>query len=314
MSTELPRRDQHIVSRGYQKNFASEHRVSVIDARTGQVVDLVRAIKSNFAQRDFVSIVNDDGTVDDRYEKEFSSHERSALTIIRDITPTGPVSSMQHEALLTVTCLHLVRSPAFGQRHQSVVAGWLRNGAPEIAERTAKSPLTQMLFERELGRPAAPGEVEDRVTRAARDMAAGPSFTFDGMLRGLLGLTALLSKHSIQLVSAPTSLNGFLLADHPVVHGLRSQSRYGFRDGVAVGDADFVVLPISRRLAAFYTHRALPHLAIKTKRTLDTINAIFARNADREVACHPDDALYAQRLLRNLDRYPATALIEGCLK
>lgn len=315
MSTESLRREQHIVSRGYQKNFATiEHRVSVIDARTGRPVDLGRPIKSNFVRRDFVTIVNEDGALDDRYEKEFSRLEQKALTIVRGITPAKAITSAQREALLTVTALHLTRSPAFEQRHQAVVLGWLRSGVSEIAERTARDPVAQLLFERENGRSADPGEIARRAALSAAEMAARPGITFDAMLRGVVGLTAMLSRHSIQLVSAPEPLNGFLLADHPVAHGLADQEPYGFRGGLAVGDADFVALPIGRRLAAFYTHRPLSNMVVKTKRTLDTINAIFAKNAEHEIACHPDDALYAQRLLRSLDRFPLSALWSGRLR
>ena len=51
-STEM----QHLVSRGYQQNFANaEKRVAVIDARSGRLVASDRPIKSNFAAPGFIT-------------------------------------------------------------------------------------------------------------------------------------------------------------------------------------------------------------------------------------------------------------------
>ena len=74
----------------------------------------------------------------------------------------------------------------------------------------------------------------------------------------------------------------------------------------AVGDADLIIVPVSRRLAALYSGQFLPTVRIRTKASLRWINSLLIRSALNEVACHPDDALEASRLIKNLDRYPPT--------
>jgi hypothetical protein len=52
----------HLVSKGYQRNFAGdEHRVAVLDSRSGQLVNNGRPIKSNFTAPGYNSHVSVDG-------------------------------------------------------------------------------------------------------------------------------------------------------------------------------------------------------------------------------------------------------------
>jgi len=109
---------------------------------------------------------------------------------------------------------------------------------------------------------------------------------------------------------------GFVLADQPVVHARPDEGRYGFASQLAVGDADLIMVPIKRRLLAFYTARPLVnrHFTLKTERGLRIINAALGRNAVKEVACHPDDARDVSNVIRHIDQYPASALTDGSMK
>src|SRR3954454_17346380 len=97
---------------------------------------------------------------------------------------------------------------------------------------------------------------------------------------------------------------GFILADEPVLHARPKEERYGFTSGLAVGDADLIMVPIHRRLLAFYTARYQDHLTLRTERGLHVINATLCINAVSKVACPPDDARAMSRMIRNRDRYP----------
>jgi hypothetical protein len=161
-------------------------------------------------------------------------------------------------------------------------------------------------FTRDKGRPPNPGELEAVIAAAASDFAASPDLLASGIRRVAGGLQQLLGKWTIQLVGSSVDLPGFVLADHPVLHGRRSEGRFGFRDAGAIGDADLVVVPISRRLVAFYSARNLTDVRIRTKKGVRWVNSLLLRGAQSEVACHPDDAQETSRLIRDADRYPPT--------
>jgi hypothetical protein len=109
---------------------------------------------------------------------------------------------------------------------------------------------------------------------------------------------------------------GFVLADQPVVHARPDEGRYGFASQLAVGDADLIMVPIKRRLLAFYTVQPLANrdFTLKTKRGVRIINAALCRNAVMEVACHPDDVSDTSHVIRYRDQYPASWLTDGTLK
>ena len=109
---------------------------------------------------------------------------------------------------------------------------------------------------------------------------------------------------------------GFVLADQPVVHARPDEGRYGFASQLAIGDANLIMVPIKRRLLAFYTVQPLANrdFTLETKRGLRIINAALCRNAVKEVACHSEDARDASYLIREIDRYPASALTDGRLE
>lgn len=125
-----------------------------------------------------------------------------------------------------------------------------------------------------------------------------------------------LSKLYVQVITASDRLRtsdqspiGFALGDIPVVHADTKTGRYGFRDGLAVMDANFIAGPLTRTTAAVLTVRPERPADLVVKKKLQTLNAVFIRAAMGEVACHPDDALELRRMFRNLHRLPPGPLI-----
>jgi hypothetical protein len=85
---------------------------------------------------------------------------------------------------------------------------------------------------------------------------------------------------------------GFAFGDVPVVHAKLETRQFGFRDRLAVGDADLVMTPLTRRSAVFFTsqRRTAGHLRrVKTYAILRAINTLTIDAALAAVACHPDD-------------------------
>lgn len=92
------------------------------------------------------------------------------------------------------------------------------------------------------------------------------------------------------------------------MHAALDNGRYGFRDQLALGDASFIIGPLTRTTAACFSARPLRPELIKTRKKVDAINAIFLRAASSEVACHPDDARAVRQAHSRLDRLPPAIL------
>jgi hypothetical protein len=166
------------------------------------------------------------------------------------------------------------------------------------------------------GRQPEPGELTSLVDALARKFQASPDLRANGMRDVTADIPRLLARYRVQLVEAPSWMPGFVLADQPVLHARPDEGRYGFASQLAIGDADLIVVPIERRLVAFYTSHLLAnrHFTLETKRGLQIINAALCRNAVKEVACHPEDARDASYVIRNIDQYAVSALGDGTLK
>lgn len=298
MSDNL-RRNQHLVSKGYQRNFAQGQSIAVLDARTGEVVSPRRSISINWRVSDFLSVISPDGVVDDSLEREFARSEQVFLNVIRHIEVHRPLSEAQKSALDALTATHAIRSLSFSIAHESAVSS-VEQGALGLAQ----DVRAREFFLRDKGRPPKRGELDALVAAVARDFAESPDLLASGIRRVSRGLQELLGNYSIQLVASSEDLPGFILADHPVLHGRMSEGRFGFRDAGAFGDADVLAVPIGRRLVAFYSAKSLPDVLIRTKKGVRWVNSLLLRGAQSEVACHPEDALETSRLIRGASRYP----------
>lgn len=147
---------QHLVSKGYQANFAQAGYVSVLDARTGNLLDRLRSVKSNWRVRDFTTERGPDGSPDDALERTFDSMERVVLNQIRDITPKT-ITNSQRRALDLVAAIHLVRSRSFVSRHGEMLANWL----PEIVNELASDPLISNVYQSQTGLDPAAGGLQN---------------------------------------------------------------------------------------------------------------------------------------------------------
>jgi len=297
VGADADRAREHLVSRGYQANFAQDGRVSVLDSRTGELLDSLRPITSNWWARDFTTERGPDGSLDDSLDREFRNSERVALNQIRDIRPPVATKS-QRRALDRIAAIHLVRSHSFVSRHGEVVENWL----PRAVNEVASDPRLGAIYQDLIGRNPVAGELHSLVRAYVRSAQERGDFASPGAMRRMAARIAeVLRRYHVQLVSAYAGqVPGFILPDCPVAHARPGDGRYGFAGGLAVGAADLIIVPVERRLVVFYTAHPLAHVALRTKRAIRTINAVLCRNARAEVACHPDDAAETARLIRNI--------------
>lgn len=275
--------------------------MTVLNAHTGQIVWRRRSIGANWRVKDFVSVLGPDGDVDDSLEKEFGQREQAFLNVIREIQLHKPVTAPQKAALDDLAAIHLVRNLSFAAAHDGVVHATM----DRVWSRLARDEQTVARFTRQWGRPPEPGELDSIIGALGGGIATSPDLFASGARRVSAAIQQLLGKWTVQLVGCVEDLPGFLLPDNPVLHGKRSEGRFGFRNAGAIGDADMIVVPIRRRLVAFYSAKHLGDKELVTKKGVRWVNSLLLQSAQSEVACHPADAQETSRLIRNRDRYPA---------
>lgn len=299
---ELPH--DHFVSRGYQQNFATaDKRLTVIDAKSGGVIDAARPIKSNFREQGFTTFV-EAGVPNDLLEKAFMTVERRVLNEVRRIDPSrrGP---QQKADVANLFAVHLVRSPSFKTFHRHIGDQFRATDVPALVDNEEYTKR----FEASEGRLPAAGELEEMALKVYDGMAADPMSLARTMARQHDAIAHRLNGFHLQMVAiADHTLPGFIVGDTPVVHASLGDARYGFRDYLAINDANFIIGPLTRTTAACFSARPLEPVRIRTRKKVDAINAIFLRAASDEVACHPDDARAVRQAHSNLDRLPPSIL------
>lgn len=296
----------HWVSRGYQQNFADgDKRVAVVQVEDGRIVDPGRPIKSNFREVGFTTFL-DAGVPNDLLERAFASVERSVLNEVR-LVGVGRRGPAQKAAVANLFAVHLVRSPTFKALHAHVHDDFRRSGVHELAA----DPSLPRRFERDFGRPPTDGELLDLVLAQLDIMAADPLALAEAMVRQHDQMAEKLNTFHMQVIELDPALPGFVIGDTPVVHADTAAGRYGFKDRLALLDADLILGPLTRRTAACFTVRREAPVVIRTRKMVDTVNAIILRAAQAEVACHPDDARALRQVYSRLDRLPPSRLSAG---
>jgi hypothetical protein len=302
---ELPR--DHFVSRGYQQNFATgDKRVAVFNVRSERVVARDRPIKSNFREQGFTTFL-DAGVPNGLLERAFMSVETRVPHEIRTIgvARRGP---QQRADVANLFAVHLVRSPAF-KRFHSIIGERFRD--KDVTALASNAELIER-FIVSRGRPPNDGELLDLSVGAYDEMQADPMSLVSTMIRQHDAMAEMLNRFHLQVIALTRDdLPGFVIGDTPVVHALLDDGRYGFRDHLALGDANFIIGPLTRTTAACFTVRPLSPVLVRTRKMLDAINAIFLRAASEEVACHPDDANAVRQTHSRLNRLPPTILTGG---
>jgi Protein of unknown function (DUF4238) len=286
---------QHFVSKGYQKNFADDRqRVDVIDRQTGNLVEALRPTKRNWVSSHWSSIRLPDGLLDNRMEEEFAKIEASCLRRVREMS-TKNCGPEFRGSVINLFAVHLVRSEALANARRQL---FLRE-IPGINEELALDPKVIGAFVEQYRRRPRTGELIEMVNVASQEHEDSNRWKVQALVDGHNSIATLLDRHFIQIVESAPGLPGFVLADVPIIHADTATNRIGFRGQVAVGDADLVCGPLTRRTVVFFTAKRLPPLMIRTKKKVDEINNFFVHSALQEVACHPSDRLALQRLVRS---------------
>ena len=291
----------HLVSRGYQHNFATaDRRLDVIDPRTGDVVQRLRAVKNNYVTRGFNAFVDDTGEVNSELEDAFSRVETAVLPTVRELNAKRVSADIKAD-VANLFAIHLVRSEAYKS-----FAEWIHNEAGPELIRNAIDDELRGRFRSERGRLPRPGELElltQELLHSRRE-----EYRIGGMARHHDWIAAYLNSLHLQVVELGPDVCGLVLGDVPVVHAHTPTKQFGFADRLAIRAANVVVGPVTRRVAALFTSQTEAHVAVRSQKAASSLNALLIRGASREVACHPDDTMRVRRICWHLDRELARQL------
>jgi len=145
---------------------------------------------------------------------------------------------------------------------------------------------------------------------AARNEATRQPFV-QSMARTSRKIREMFDEWTVQVIAVEPPLPGFVLGDIPVVHADTKCGRYGFRDRLAIGDADLIIGPLTRRTAALMTSTGTRDTTLRVKKQVQVINALFWRAARAEVACHPEDVVESRRVFAHLGDLRPSRLLRG---
>ena len=289
--------NDHIVSKGWQRNFANDRqRVAVADVSTCQIVDRARPIKRNFAEPWFMTHTDSSGATLRDADDVFQKIERRVLNKVREINVTCRLTDDHREAVVQLFTIHLVRSQGFRDSQFAL----LDQLEPQVLRDYPTDPRVYDAFMRRFDRPPLPGEVEANIARWMAAQRAG-DVVFDNIDHSIQTIGNVLRRWHVQVIESEPSHPGFVLGDVPVIHSRLTTRQFGFRDGLAVGDADIIMAPISRRVMVCFAVEPREAMTLSTKRSVRTINALTIHGARQEVACHPDDGADLQRACRSVD-------------
>jgi len=285
----------HLVSRGYQKNFANDRQlVVVVDKATGR--HKLRGTKSTFVAPGFNSYYEPDGTPNDVLEREWSRVEATCLRRVREVEAATIDRPEIRQALTALFSIHLVRSKAFENSHRVLWA----QVVDDLADSSDHDESMAEVFEAELSRPAQPGELAALTRQLADGRERTRRLFVDSMVRVFNDANIMMARWHFQVICIGRQTNaGFILGDTPIVHADLGSGRFGFRDGLAIGDASLLVAPIGRRVAVAASAHRLPASELRNKRAVTAFNSLVWHAAFEEVACHPDDARETCRLFRS---------------
>lgn len=283
----------HFVSKGYQRNFAKKtdkgYRLTIVDPRTGNIIERERSTKSNWTAWHWNSVELANGEFNTWLEDRWADIETKVLPHVREVR-LGTRTPQQRASIINLFAMHLVRSRTVAEYRAELLPATLE----ETIEKFLPDPRLTKAFHNANGRdPIDDAELADMV----RVKVGFREESNLGLVESMVRIHDVFAEHlhgsSMQILESPKDLPGFVLADAPIFHGNYMPAASGpYAPRLIMG-------PISRRVVASFWPTSKRDYVISTKAEVLKINRHLIRSAQAEVACHPDDALALQRLIRS---------------
>jgi Protein of unknown function (DUF4238) len=272
-------RRPHVVPAGYQRNFAEGERIRMIDKTTLQ--ERVVGVRDNFVASHFLRVfINGEPT--DEAEDSFAQIEASILPLIKTLTPFESRPPDAADALKASMAMLWSRSFA----HQIVSERVHLQAVHEMRQFAAQDALRIQAFERERGRKPEPGDMEAVVDEVAAKLKRDRLHDVNAIHHHHNNAV---EKFDPLYVSLYRPIRGceFVTSDNPVLLARSFELvQVGAQNGLALGDASFIFLPISRFVGACLTLKDEGDLELD-RLVMIRINQAMWRNAVARVACHP---------------------------
>ena len=259
------------------------------------------------AEKDFSSHRLDDGRLVDPLEDEWQALEDVALPVVRSWLRGNEEPHVQQE-LVTLAAIHFARSFGFRQIYENV-----RRMQIEAAAETGERGRMIRLFRNQYGRSPIPGEIADLV----REFHEG-YFGADGPAR-IEGMIEMHNRAIDTLARSDSAALSPLWEPWPSVHSrrhsiralLQGSARHSGRDreGLAVGNAETLFMPISPDVAVEFVSEAMDP-GFVAPLDVQKLNSLTWRAAFSQVLAHPSADL-ARCLGTRLDEaseHPHSAL------
>jgi hypothetical protein len=270
--------------------FTSTRQIVLVDKRTNTA--RLNGVRDSFARKHFCSYLAPDGQWSDELEDEWARLENLALPHARRLV-NGDRDREGREAVKVLAAVHYVRSETYKLAHEHVAKMVIED--LRIAIGTDPEALEAFLADN--GRLPQPSELENTFDNVAERWTEGQRLFIRSMADAYGKTFEILSPMYVQLVWPEQGRSDFVFGDQALVH-YGTGGRVGIRQGVALGDASGIFLPIGPHLTAVFTRpRPFADCGISASK-VKKLNNFTWRAAVRYIGVSP-----ASDLNRSLDRW-----------
>ncbi|MDC2953352.1 DUF4238 domain-containing protein [Streptomyces gilvifuscus] len=283
-SEETLKRRHHTVPRLLLRRFADGKRIMRVPLDGGE--RRLVGVADATVQRDFYSMRDENGQLDDTIEDLLSDLENMAAKIIRKIVDgLWPLPIEERAVMAEWIAAQHARIPA-ARAANNEIADHLgkmliaMGGKPEIRRRLeadAKEPVS-----------------DEKVEALWQELTDFDGYYTEVSVNEHMTLMARSMKTAYEVFMARAwglikfERRTLLLPDHPVTL-MRGEDVPSFR-GVGVGNAAAILVPIDRRVAIMMASSRHGDFVVRTHTKLaKELNQRFADNARKELFHHPDD-------------------------
>lgn len=244
---------QHRVPVFYQRAWAENGRIQLHDLSRGEARTV--SPRDAFVAKRVFSFRDSDGSWNAALEHHFARIETAvAPHVQRFISGADDATAVGAVQLLMATCFS--RSLTVAVRSQEIATSEM----PEMMSELAADPEAIRIFESDFGRPPSDGELMALVRDVWEGKSDDNEIYVNSVGRAHNFAVERFERTTLQRVAAPKHARvGLLSCDTPVVHAESERAiRVGVAEGLALGDAGFVFMPLSPQLAVCVTNEALP--------------------------------------------------------
>jgi hypothetical protein len=278
----MPSHRHHVVSRGYQRFFAQGERVLLIDKRSRTYKEV--GTRATFVESNFNSWRTEAGW-DDSLEKEWQRIEGHILPRLR-VLLSGPGGHAQREAAKVLAALHFARS--YSLREMQLFVG--EQVVEDASIRFIADPVFVSLYNEQFGHTPGPGEIENYIADRWHDLTSNLQFIQERTVHAYHFAKDFFGPLRVQFLYAHPRI-GFVLGDTPLIVADPNLFRVGIRDRIALGDAERIWMPLTRRCSMSFwtTDRGESKDAFLTPADVQKLNWLSWRAASRFLICHPNE-------------------------